>query len=121
MTVDVAAIAGAVARYGEVTGVLEAEVPSGQRYFLVAFGEASAWLVVDAGASPVDDRAVVREVASLVAMSEIAAELAGEDDVARVASAAYLDGVGSAALGSAAGVVDAFVGDVERGYKVPLR
>jgi hypothetical protein len=119
--VDVAEIAAAVAPHGDVTGVLEAELPAGGRYFLVAFGEAAGWLVVDAGAKPVDDRSVVREVASLVAMSEIAAELAGEDDVARVASASYLDRVGSAALGSAAGVVDAFVGDVELGYRLPLR
>jgi len=63
----------------------------------------------------------VLEVASLVAMCEVAAELAGLGDEPRVASPAYLDAVGTAELGSMTSVVDAFVSEVERGYKQPLR
>jgi len=114
-------IAEAVAVHGEVSGVLAAELPSGARHYLVSFGGAESWLVVDAAAGPVDDLATVREVASLVVMAEIAAEAAGEDDRARVASPAYLDSVGTADLSAATGVVEAFVGDVIRGYKLPLR
>ena len=114
-------IAWAAAAHGEVSGVLTAELVSGACYFLVAFGDASSWLVVDATAQPVDDRATVREVAALVAMAEIAADAAGEYERARVASPAYLDSVGSAGLSAATGVVEAFVDDVLRGYKLPLR
>jgi hypothetical protein len=102
-----------------VTGVLAAESAAGRRSWLVAFED--GWLVLDDAGRPVDERMTVREVASLVVMAEIAAEIAGEDDVARVASPSYLDQVGTAQLGGATGVVDAFVGDVERGYKLPLR
>jgi hypothetical protein len=104
-------IAAAASAYGEVTGVLAAESASGRRTWLVAFAEGA----------PVDDRTTVREVASLVAMAEVAAELAGEDDVARVASPAYLDKFGTADLGAATPIVEAFVDDVARGYKLPLR
>jgi hypothetical protein len=62
----------------------------------------------------------VREVASLVAMAEVAAELAGEEDVARVASPAYLDTVGTAELGGATALVEAFVAEVEERYAHPL-
>jgi hypothetical protein len=114
-------IARAAAAHGEVSGVLAAELPSGARYYLVSFDGVESWLVVDAAAHPVDDRATVREVASLVVMAEIAAEAAGEDDRARIASPAYLDRVGTADLGAATPLVEAFVEDVVRGYKLPLR
>ena len=73
------------------------------------------------GGQPVDDRIRVREVASLVAMCELAAELAGAVDEARVASAAYLDAVGTSELAASTSVVDAFVTEVEARYKLPLR
>ena len=116
-------VAAAAAAHGEVTGVLAAEVASGQRSYLVAFGEGDAreWLVVDAEARAVDERVRVLEVASLVAMCELAAELAGEGDDARVATPAYLDAVGTPELGSSTGIVDAFVAEVEARYKLPLR
>jgi hypothetical protein len=121
--VDAEQIATAAGAHGRVTGVLAAESASGRRSWLVVLDEDGQrrWLVLDDGGSPVEERATVREVASVVAMSELAAELAGEDDVARVASPSYLDRVGTAELGSATGVVEAFVDDVERDYKLPLR
>jgi hypothetical protein len=116
-------IAAAAAVHGPVTGVLAAESASGRRSYLLSLGEDDAreWLVVDEQARPVDDRSQVREVASLVAMCELAAEAAEQADEARVASPAYLDAVGSPALGSTVGVVEAFVADVEGRYRLPLR
>ena len=67
------------------------------------------------------DRATVRETASLVAMCELAAELAGAPDEARVASPGYLDAVGTLELGAAAAIVDAFVAEVEARYRLALR
>jgi len=116
-------IARAAAADGEVTGVLAAESAAGERSYLVAFGEGEAreWLLLDAGARPVAERARVREVASLVAMCELAAEQAGVGDEARVASPSYLDTVGTSELAASTAVVDAFVTEVEERYKLPLR
>ena len=115
-------IAAAAGAYGDVTGVLAAESATGIRSYLVSFGEGDAreWLVLDADGRAVGERVRVLEVASLVAMCELAAELAGLGDEARVASPAYLDAVGTAELGAATGVVDAFVSEVEMRHKVPL-
>jgi hypothetical protein len=120
--VELEQIAAAAAEHGEVTGVLAAEAVSGQRSYLIAFGQDDAreWLVLDAEARPVDDRVRVLEVASLVVMCELAAELAGQGDEPRVASPAYLDTVGTAELGASTGIVDAFVAEVEQRYKLPL-
>ena len=121
MELDEVAQAGAA--YGKVTGVLAAESVTGEGSYLVAFGDGDAreWLLLDAAAQPVTERARVREVASLVAMCELAAEVAGTADEPRVASAAYLDAVGTSQLGASTGVVDAFVAEVEARYKLPLR
>ena len=54
-------------------------------------------------------------------MCELAAELADAADEPRVASAAYLDAVGTSQLGASTGVVDAFVAEVEARHKLPLR
>jgi hypothetical protein len=115
-------VARAAASYGEVTGVLGAESADGTRSYLVALGADGArrWLLLDADARPVDERSRVREVASLVAMAELAAELAGAADEARIASPAYLDEVGTSELGSSTGVVEAFVNEVEQRYERPL-
>jgi hypothetical protein len=119
---DAEQIAAAAASHGQVTGVLAAESATGRRSWLVAFGEDDQrrWLVVDDDGHPIDEPATVREVASLVAMVEVAAELAGEEDVARVASPAYLDTVGTAELGGATSLVEAFVTEVEERYALPL-
>ena len=115
----------AAARDG-VSAVLAAETTSGARSYLLALGddEQRLWLVVDDAGAPVDERERVREVASLVAMCEIAAEVAEAPDAARLASPAYLDevpaGLGDA-LASASGAVEGFVHEVETRYAVPLR
>jgi hypothetical protein len=167
-------IAAAVAGHGTVAGVLAAEHAHGLRTYLVAFGEEDRrWLVVDDAAGIVRRRQDVRDVASIVALCELAAEVAGGGDLAalrqrlaelriverpagieeaeeaalaleravgappRVATPGYLDEVGartvalerelgevsspfSEALRGATATIDAFVGEVERGYLVSL-
>jgi hypothetical protein len=80
---DLLQIAAAVATYGEVTGILAAEPSTGRRVYLVAFGagEGGAWLVVDDAAVPVARREDVRDAASVVALCELAADVAGGGDV----------------------------------------
>ena len=173
---DLARVAAAATAHGEVTGVLAAEPARGRRFYLVALGadEARRWIVLDEAEQPVDRREDVRDTASIVAMCELAGDLAGGGDLEslrsqlaqvrmveqppgieeaeaaalslervigappRVASPAYLDEVGvatraleralgelsspfSTAIRSAAGAVEEFVQDVERGYLVELR
>jgi hypothetical protein len=115
-------IAQTAAAHGEVTGVLAAESAGGERSYLVALGEgdARAWLLVDASGVPVAERARVREVASLVAMCELAAEQTGAVDEARVASPAFLDAIGTSELAGATAVVEAFVAEVEERYTLLL-
>jgi hypothetical protein len=115
-----------------VTAVLAAEPTSGARSYLLALGEDEQrlWLVVDEHGEPVHARSRVREVASLVAMCEVAAEIAEVADAPRLASPGYLDGLGGAtpdavelgnAVSSASGVVEAFAQEVETRYAAPLR
>jgi hypothetical protein len=173
---DLERIAGVASVHGEIAGVLAAEPASGTRLYLVAFeaGEERRWLVLDETGSIVGRRDDVRDAASIVAMCELAAELAGGGDleqlraqlvqvrmveqapgieeaeaaalaleqavggVPRLASPAYLDEVGAAtlaleralgevsspfseALRAGTGAIDAFVGEVERGYLTDLR
>ena len=156
---DLERIAAAAAAHGEVSGVLAAEPAAGRRVYLVSFGDGDdrRWALLDDAGAIVDRREDVRDAASIVVMCELSAELAGtverpegiEEDAAltlervvgappRVASPAYLDDVGAAAIAleralgglsspfseairAGAGAVDAFVKDVERGYLVDLR
>jgi hypothetical protein len=76
---ELEAVAAAASRHGEVTAVLAAEPAGRGRLYLVAFGEDERleWLVVDAAGEPVLERGVVREVASIVVMCELAEELSG--------------------------------------------
>ena len=80
---DLARIAELGAAHGEVTGVLAAEPALGARRYLVAYGtEAGAgWLVLDGAGRPLAGRADVRDTASIVAMCELAADLAGGGDL----------------------------------------
>jgi hypothetical protein len=172
---DLERIAGVASAFGEVTGVLAAEPASARRFYLVALGEDEArrWVVLDAAGAPVERRDEVRETASIVAMCELAGDLAGGGQLAdlreqlvqvrmveqapgieaaeeaalalervvgappRIASPTYLDEVGAATLAleralgevtspfseairGATGAIDAFVGEVERGYLTPL-
>jgi hypothetical protein len=70
--------AEAAASFGTVSGVLPAE-PAGRRFYLVAVGEGESpeWVVLDDAFSPVRERTTIREVASIVVLCELAAELAG--------------------------------------------
>jgi hypothetical protein len=81
-------IAGLAAAAGPVTGVLAAETTSGARSYLVSLGDEPnrTWLVVDEAGEPVRDRELVREVASLVVMCELAGDLAGGGDLERLRS-----------------------------------
>jgi hypothetical protein len=87
---DVARIATAAAAFAspgeELSGVLVAEPLDGHRVYLCAFGSAEghAWLALDAAGRPLDDRALVREAASLAALCEVAEESAGGGDVAEL-------------------------------------
>jgi hypothetical protein len=76
---DLEKAAEAASSRGEVSAVLAAEPASGRRAYLVAYGEGDerTWLVLDAAFRPVADRERVREVASIVVLSELAGELAG--------------------------------------------
>jgi hypothetical protein len=80
---DLERIAAVAAVRGEVTGVLAAEPARGSRFYLVALGgdDARRWLVLDDAGQPVDRRDDVRDVASIVAMCELAADLAGGGDL----------------------------------------
>jgi hypothetical protein len=76
-------IARRAADHGRVSGVLAAEPGSGRRFYLVAFDEDEhrAWLVLDRDGEPVAEREDVRDAASIVAMCELAGDLAGGGDL----------------------------------------
>jgi hypothetical protein len=80
---DLERIAGAAARHAaegeELSGVLAAEPPGGRRVYLCAYAsrDGHSWLALDDGGSPVADRELVRQAASLVALCEVAEESAG--------------------------------------------
>jgi hypothetical protein len=80
---DLARIAGEAAAHGEVTGVLAAEPAQGQRVYLVALGadESRRWVVLGDDGRPIERRDDVRDTASIVAMCELAADLAGGGDL----------------------------------------
>jgi len=79
---DLVRIADAAAAHGPVTAVLAAEPASGLRRYLVAFGDDDRrWLVLDDGGAVVTQRDEVRDTASIVAMCELAEDLAGGGDL----------------------------------------
>jgi len=71
--------AEAASAHGPVAAVLAAEPASGERAYLVALGEDAErrWLVLDGDHRPVDEREIIRTVASIVVLCELAEELAG--------------------------------------------
>ncbi len=81
---ELARAAGAAAAHGQVTGVLAAEPRDGLRFYLVALGrdDCIRWIVVDVDGHDVDRREDVRSVASIVALCELAADVAGGGDLA---------------------------------------
>ena len=80
---DLERIAGAASAHGEVTGVLAAEPARGRRFYLVALGadESRRWVVLGEDGQPIEARDDVRDTASIVAMCELAADLAGGGDL----------------------------------------
>jgi hypothetical protein len=80
---DLERIAVAAAAHGEVVGVLAAEPGRGRRRYLVALGhdDSRQWLVLDDHAVPVVELEDVRDTASIVAMCELTADLAGGGDL----------------------------------------
>jgi hypothetical protein len=88
LTDDLERIAVAAATHGEVAGVLAAEPGRGRRRYLVALGDDQSrrWLVFDDAAVAVVDLQDVRDTASIVAMSELTADLAGGGDLEELRS-----------------------------------
>ena len=83
----IAAAAAAFAAPGErVAGVVAAEPLGSTRIYLCAYesGDGHAWLALDEAGSPVGDRRLVRETASLAALCELAEETAGGGDLAEL-------------------------------------
>jgi hypothetical protein len=80
---ELARIAAAAARFAEageeVTGVLATEPATGERVYLCSFDgpHGRAWLALDASGNPLEARALVREVVSIAALCELAADTAG--------------------------------------------
>jgi hypothetical protein len=80
---DLDRIAKSAAAHGPVSGVLAAEPGRGRRFYLVSFGadDDRGWLVLDAAGAPVARRDDVRDTASIVALCELAGDLAGGGDL----------------------------------------
>jgi len=102
---ELAGAAAAAASHGEVTGVLAAEPREGLRLYLVALdgGETTRWIVVDGEGRAVDRREDVRSVASIVALCELAADVAGggnlaalRQELARLRVLEHTDGIAEA-------------------------
>jgi hypothetical protein len=83
LSTDLERVAGAASALGEVTGVLAAEPALGRRLYLVALGAAESrrWVVLGDDGRPVQARDDIRDTASIVAMCELAADLAGGGDL----------------------------------------
>ena len=78
----IASAAQAHADQGErVTGVLAAEPRGAGRIYLCAY-DSGMWLALDDGGQPLTSERTVRDAAQLAAVCELAAELAGGDDLA---------------------------------------
>jgi hypothetical protein len=85
---DLARIAGVASAHGEVVGVLAAEPASGLRLYLVALdsGDERRWVVLDDAGAVVQRLDAVRDAASIVAMCELSAEVAGGGDLEQLRS-----------------------------------
>jgi hypothetical protein len=133
---DVGRIAEAAARYAapgeELAAVLPVEPASGERVYLCAFAApdgTQSWLALDDSGSPLTNRTLIRDAASIAALVEIAEESASVStgDEPRLASPAYLDSLGGAANGDVAGAlqsalpaIDELTRDLEMNYKLKL-
>jgi hypothetical protein len=80
---DLERIAAAASVHGPVAAVLAAEPGRGRRFYLIALGgdDDRQWLVLDDQGAPVERKDDVRDTASIVAMCELAGDLAGGGDL----------------------------------------
>jgi hypothetical protein len=79
---DLERIAGVAGAHGHVTAVLAAEPASSLRRYLVALGdEERRWLVLDDEGAVVPPRDEERDTASILALCELAEDLAGGGDL----------------------------------------
>jgi hypothetical protein len=133
---DVGRIAEAAARYAapgeELVAVLPVEPASGERVYLCAFAQADgtqSWLGLDDRGSPLKNRTLIRDAASIAALVEVAEESAAVPtrEEPRIASPAYLDSLGAAANGDVGGAlqsalpaIDELTRDLELNYKLEL-
>ncbi|HEX4679470.1 MAG TPA: hypothetical protein VH210_09765 [Gaiellaceae bacterium] len=83
LTDDLERIAAAASEHGPVSGVLAAEPGRGRRLYLIALGgnDDRQWLVLDDQGAPIERKDDVRDTASIVAMCELAGDLAGGGDL----------------------------------------
>ncbi len=105
--------------------MLAVDSAAGERVYLCAFADeegSQEWLALDAGGTPVSDRARVREAASIAALVEVAEEAAEQvADGPRVASLPYLDSIGGDSnIAAALPAVEELTRDVEQHYKLEL-
>ena len=134
---DVGRIAEVAARYAapgeELAAVVPVEPASGERVYLCAFAladGAQSWLGLDDRGSPLTNRTLIRDAASIAALVEVAEERAAvpAGDEPRLSSPAYLDALGAAAangdiagaLQSALPAIDELTRDLELNYKLEL-
>lgn len=87
----VAEVATAYAAPGEeVAGILATEPGEGRRAYLCAFAAdgspSRSWLAFDVAGEPVASRAFVREIASIAALCELAADAAGGGELEELRS-----------------------------------
>jgi hypothetical protein len=126
---DVSRIAGVAAQHRapgqQVVAVIAVESAAGERVYLAAFadeGGEQEWLAFDADGTPIQDRAHVREAASIAALVEVAEE--ASEQVAegpRLASLPYLDSIGGDSnIAGALPAVEELTRDVEQHYKLEL-
>ena len=85
---DLERIAAAAGTFGRVVAVIAAEPASARRLYLVALDVAGArrWLVLDDAGEVVVRREDIRDTASIVAMCELAEDLAGGGDLEELRS-----------------------------------
>ena len=88
LAADLERIAASAATHGVVLAVLAAEPASGRRLYLVAvdIDAERRWAVLDDAGALVERREEVRDAASIVAMCELAEDLAGGGDLEELRS-----------------------------------
>jgi hypothetical protein len=131
---DLERIAASAADFADpnerISGIVAAAPQAGVVVYLCAYArpDGHRWLAFDESATPVGDRRLVHDAASLAALCEAVEDLAGVDPpLPRLATHAYLDALGEGIGASLAGAVqnllpavEELAAQVETQYKVPL-